>query len=45
MYYPLGNYITAMSDYNQAVAIDVNNLAAINNIGFIKYEQGDKETA
>ncbi|MBE9236284.1 tetratricopeptide repeat protein [Anabaena aphanizomenioides LEGE 00250] len=34
-----------MSDYNQAVAIDVNNLAAINNIGFIKYEQGDKETA
>ncbi|WP_353931034.1 tetratricopeptide repeat protein [Okeanomitos corallinicola TIOX110] len=34
-----------MSDYNQAVAINVNNLAAINNIGFIKYEQGDKEIA
>ncbi|NET00089.1 MAG: tetratricopeptide repeat protein [Sphaerospermopsis sp. SIO1G1] len=34
-----------MFDYNQAVAIDVNHLAAINNIGFIKYEQGDKKTA
>ncbi|MBD2629568.1 tetratricopeptide repeat protein [Trichormus variabilis] len=34
-----------MSNYNQAVAQDVNHLAAINNIGFIKYEQGDIETA
>jgi tetratricopeptide (TPR) repeat protein len=34
-----------MSDYNQAVPTDVNNLTALNNIGFIKYEQGDKETA
>ncbi|MBK1986055.1 tetratricopeptide repeat protein [Sphaerospermopsis aphanizomenoides BCCUSP55] len=34
-----------MSDYHQAVVQDVNNLAAINNIGFIKYEQGDKKTA
>jgi tetratricopeptide (TPR) repeat protein len=34
-----------MSDYNQAVPRDVNNLTALNNIGFIKYEQGDKETA
>jgi tetratricopeptide (TPR) repeat protein len=34
-----------MSDFNQAVAIDINSVAAINNIGFIKYEQGDKLTA
>ncbi|TAF11291.1 MAG: tetratricopeptide repeat protein [Nostocales cyanobacterium] len=34
-----------MSNYSQTVAQDVNNLTAINNIGFIKYEQGDKETA
>ncbi|MBD2295795.1 tetratricopeptide repeat protein [Anabaena sphaerica FACHB-251] len=34
-----------MSEYNQAVAKEVNHLAAINNIGFIKYEQGDKEAA
>ncbi|TAE56719.1 MAG: tetratricopeptide repeat protein [Nostocales cyanobacterium] len=34
-----------MSESNQAVAIDVNSVAAINNIGFIKYEQGDKRTA
>jgi tetratricopeptide (TPR) repeat protein len=44
-YYPLGNGINPMSNYNQAVAQDVNHLAAINNIAFIKYEQGDKETA
>jgi tetratricopeptide (TPR) repeat protein len=34
-----------MSNYNQVVAKDTNFLAPINNIGFIKYEQGDKETA
>jgi tetratricopeptide (TPR) repeat protein len=28
-----------------AVATDIKHLAAINNIAFIKYEQGDKETA
>ncbi len=27
------------------LAKDIKNVAAINNIGFIKYEQGDKETA
>lgn len=34
-----------MSDLNQAVAIDVSSIVAISNIGFIKYEQGDKVTA
>ncbi|WP_413175504.1 tetratricopeptide repeat protein [Anabaena azotica] len=34
-----------MSNHNQVVAKDTKSLAAINNIGFIKYEQGDKETA
>lgn len=44
-YHPLGNYLTAMSNYNQVVAKDTQFLAPINNIGFIKYEQGEKETA
>ncbi|MFM7364175.1 MAG: tetratricopeptide repeat protein [Cuspidothrix sp.] len=43
-YHPLGNYITPMSDH-PAVAPNIKHLAAINNIAFIKYEQGDKETA
>ncbi|WP_168491708.1 MULTISPECIES: tetratricopeptide repeat protein [unclassified Anabaena] len=34
-----------MSNYHQTVAPDIKHLAAINNIAFIKYEQGDKETA
>lgn len=33
-----------MSDH-PAVAPNIKHLAAINNIAFIKYEQGDKETA
>jgi tetratricopeptide (TPR) repeat protein len=44
IYHPLRNYITAMPN-NLTVTTDINHLAAINNIGFIKYEQGDKETA
>ncbi|MFM7405101.1 MAG: tetratricopeptide repeat protein [Cuspidothrix sp.] len=34
-----------MSNYHPAVAPDTQQLASINNIAFIKYEQGDKETA
>ncbi|MBD2690742.1 tetratricopeptide repeat protein [Anabaena catenula] len=45
VYHQQGNYTAAMSEYNQAVAKDANSLAAVNNIGFIKYEKGDIETA
>lgn len=44
IYHQPNNNIIIMLN-NLTVATDINHLAAINNIGFIKYEQGDKETA